>query len=251
MPVFTRKKLVVDAGAGSVPSFATVGARVKAALGRTLLGGFGTAVTTRSEWPTTMPCTVSAPSASPQLSLSNVSTMAFAESAQACTLYVADAVSEYTLTVFCTVADWPASMTGMVAVPFRFFSAPLVALRMTYFIVEAFAWARPAFFTTTVIARSSPAATVLGKPATTDVTIRFGCGVTWILPDDVRQLFSSSTSGWVFSLSAQACSLYCPGAVSGRIVTVTGSANVSPDPSAGTSCEPFRSSLGPPAVGSR
>src|SRR5688500_13942680 len=36
--VFTRKKLVVDAGAGSVPWFCTVGASVKAALGRTLLG---------------------------------------------------------------------------------------------------------------------------------------------------------------------------------------------------------------------
>ena len=70
---------------------------------------------------------------------------------------------------------------------------------ITYFIVEAFPCARPAFFTTTVIARSSPATTVLGKPATTDVTCRFGCGVTWILPDDVRQLFSSSSSGAAFS----------------------------------------------------
>jgi hypothetical protein len=120
-----------------------------------------------------MPCTVSAPSASPQLSLSNVSMMAFAESAQACTLYVADAVSEYTMTVFCTVADWPASMTGMVAVPFRFFSAPLTALRITYFIVEALDWARPAFFTTTVM-EAGPGHHRLGQPATTDVTVRFG-----------------------------------------------------------------------------
>ena len=177
--------------------------------------------------------------------------MAFAESAQACTLYVADAVSEYTMTVFCTVTDWPASMIGMVAVPFRFFSALLAVLMSTYFIVEALAWARPAFFTTTVIARLSPATTVLGKPAATDITTRFGCGVTWILLDEVRQLFCSSTSGAVLSLSAQACSLYCPGAVSGRIVIVTCSVNVWPGLSNGTICEPFRSSLVPSTVETR
>ena len=91
------------------------------------------------------------------------------------------------------------------------------------------AWARPAFFTTTVIARSSPAPTVLGKPAHDG---RHLAGSAAASPGYCRtrsgNCSRSSTSGWVFSLSAQACSLYCPGAVSGRIVTVTCSVNVSP-----------------------
>src|SRR4029077_15720009 len=117
---------------------------------------------------------------------------------------------EYTMTVFCTVTDPPTGTMGMVAVPFRFFSALLEVLTSTYFIVEALAWAVPWFVTTTVMDRLAPANTVVGRPGTvTDVTARSGVGVTWMFPVEVRQLFCSSCSDDVLPLSAQAWSLYC------------------------------------------
>src|SRR5262245_4631816 len=100
----------------------------------------------------------------------------------------------------------------------------------TYFAVDCLAGAKPRFVTTALIERLSPGLTVIGSvPCTvTESTVRFGTAVTVIFPDEVTQLLFSSFSGSAFAPSAQACSWYWPGSVSGRIVTICCSVNVWP-----------------------
>ena len=65
-------------------------------------------------------------------------------------------MSEYTVTVFCTVTEPPAGTMGMLAVPFRLFSPLFAVLTSTYFKVEDLASAGPWLVTTTVIGEIRP-----------------------------------------------------------------------------------------------
>src|SRR5580765_7849998 len=92
--VLTRKNVVNEAAASSLPWFLTTAVSVKGSPGRAWAGGSGTEITTRSALLCVIPCTVTVPGASPQLLLSRLSSTTFPESAQTRTVYVPDSVSE-------------------------------------------------------------------------------------------------------------------------------------------------------------
>ena len=92
--VFTRKNVVTEAGASSLPWFLITAVSISGSPGRAWAGGLGTEVTTRSALLCVVPCTVTVPGASAQLLLSSVSAMTLPESAQTRTVYVPVSVSE-------------------------------------------------------------------------------------------------------------------------------------------------------------